>query len=214
MQQAEFNHEDFDQSRQAEQDEKLLVKFYYKTVKDQVASEEQGRAVFKEREYIDIRIPGARGTGAARPATHRDRQRFPKHYAAFQQRVEMPIEGTPLNEWPVITRAHAEELAFMGIKTVEALAGMADVNASQFMGGQSFKAKAQKWLDMAKQDVTVSKLEEELKKRDSLIEKMEARLSELEGAPKPKRKRRTKEEIARDNELLDTGERTTEPGSG
>ena len=62
---AEFNHEDFEQTRAAEQDEKLLVKFYYKTVKDQDASEKQGRAVFKEREYVDIRIPGARGAGAA-----------------------------------------------------------------------------------------------------------------------------------------------------
>ena len=81
--QADINHEDFLQTHQSEQDEKLLVKFYYKTVKDVGASEEQRRPVFKEREYIDIRIPGSRGTGAARPATLRDRKRFPRHYAAF-----------------------------------------------------------------------------------------------------------------------------------
>lgn len=205
---AEFNHEDFEQTRAAEQDQKLLVKFYYKTVKDQDASEEQGRAVFKEREYVDIRIPGARGTGAARPATARDKKRFERHYQAFKQRIELPVEGTPLAEWPMVNRAMAEELSFAGIKTVEQLAGMADVVASQFMGGQMFKDKAQKWLDRATADVTVTQLEGELHKRDTIIAQMEKRLAELE---KPKRKRRTREEIDRDNELSDTGERSAEP---
>ena len=214
---AEYNHEDFEQTRQSEQDEKLLVKFYSKTVKDNARSAEQSRAVFKEVEYVDIRIPGARGTGAARPATHRDKQRFPKHYAAFQQRIEMPLEGTPLSEWPVITRAHAEELGFMGVKTVEQLAGMADSNASQFMGGQSFKAKANAWLERAKKDVSLEKFETELAKRDAQIAALSAKLDALLAEPKPKRKRRTPEEIKRDNELSDIGQRPAEPsglGSG
>jgi hypothetical protein len=205
---AEFNHEDFEQTRAAEQDQKLLVKFYYKTVKDQGASEEQGRAVFKEVEYVDIRIPGARGTGAARPATARDKKRFERHYQAFKQRIELPVEGTPLVEWPLINRSMAEELAFAGVKTVEQMAGMSDVVASQFMGGQMFKDKAQKWLDRAQADVTVTQLEGELAKRDTLIAQMEKRLAELE---KPaKRKRRTREEIDRDNELSNSGERSAE----
>ena len=210
---AEYNHEDFEQTRQSEQDEKLLVKFYSKTVKDNARSAEQSRAVFKEVEYIDIRIPGARGTGAARPATHRDKERFPKHYAAFKARIEMPVEGTPLSEWPVITRAHAEELGFMGVKTVEHLADMADSNASQFMGGQSFKAKAKAWLERAKKDVSHTQLEEELSKRDAQIAALSAKLDALV-SEKPKRKRRTREEIDRDNELSDIGQRPTEPSSG
>jgi hypothetical protein len=211
---AEYNHEDFEQTRQSEQDEKLLVKFYTKTIKDNPRSSEQSRAVFKEVEYVDIRIPGARGTGAARPATHRDKQRFPKHYAAFQARIELPVEGTPLSEWPVVTRAHAEELGFMGVKTVEQLAGMSDGNASQFMGGQSFKAKANAWLARAKKDVTQSQMEAELAKRDTQIAALSAKLEALLPDPKPKRKRRTPEEMKRDNELSDIGQRPFEPGSG
>ena len=209
---AEFNHEDFETTRQSEQDEKLLVKFYTKTVENKSASKEQGRAVFKDREYVDIRIPGTRGAGAARPATHRDRERFPKHYAAFKQRVELPLEGTPLSEWPMVTRSHAEELAFSGIKTVEHLADMSDTIASQMMGGQTFKAKARAWLERAKVDVSVEKLEQELTKRDEQIQALSDKLEALL-ADKPKRKRRTKEEIESGNES-DTGERTTEPSSG
>ena len=212
---ADYNHEDFEQAQQTKQDEKLLVKFYYKTVKDEAATAEQGRACFKEREYVDIRIPGTRGAGAARPATIRDKKRFERHYQAFKQRVELPLEGTPLSEWPVVTRAHAEELAFAGVKTVEQLAGMADVVASGFMGGQMFKAKANKWLEQAKKDVSQSDMDAELDKRDTMIKSLQARLDALEGnAPaKVKRKRRTPEEITRDNEQLDIGKRPAEQGS-
>lgn len=210
---ADFNYEDFDQARQKEQDEKLLVKFYLDTTRDKEASEKQGRAVFKEREFVDIRVPGQRGTVVIRPATDRDRARFPRHYAAFKQRVELPMEGTPLKEWPVISRSLAEELAFSGVKTVEQLANVPDHSISAIMGGKGFKAKAQAWLDRAQAEVSLNQMEAELAKRDKLIEEMQAKLSELT-ADKPKRKRRTKEEIARDNELRDTGQRPTEPGSG
>jgi hypothetical protein len=213
---AEFNHEDFEQSRQAEQDKTLLVKFYFKTVPDPSASEEQGRACFKEREYIDIRVPGTRGAGAVRPATLRDKKRFERHYQAFKQRVELPVEGTPLSEWPVITRAHAEELAFVNVKTVEQLAGMSDSVASQMMCGQMFKTKANKWLEQAKSDVTSKELANELAQRDAKIAelsgKLEALTKKLE-TPKPKRKRSSKEEIESDDKQLDLGERTAEPGS-
>lgn len=210
---AEYNHEDFEQAQQAQQDEKLLVKFYYKTVKDETASAEQGRACFKEREYVDIRIPGTRGAGAARPATARDKKRFDRHYQAFKQRVELPMEGTPLSEWPVITRAHAEELSFAGVKTVEQMADMADVVASGFMGGQMFKAKAKKWLEQAKSDVTLSQLEGELAKRDAQIADLSGKLDKLMAAAPTKKKRRTREEIDRDNEQLDLGKRSAESGS-
>ena len=212
---ADFNHEDFEQARAAEHDEKLLVKFFYQTIKDETASKEQGRAVFKDCEFIDIRIPGMRGSGATRRASYRDKQRFPRHYSAFQQRVELPEEGTPLSEWPLVSRSLAEELAFLGVKTVESLASIADSSAGDIMGGLTLKAKANKWLEKAKNDVSLEQMEAELAKRDTLIANMQAQLDELQAASKPKRKRRTKEEMARDNDQPDTSERLTgSSGSG
>ena len=211
------NHEDFEQAQQEEQDKTLLVKFYYKTVRDPTASAAQGRACFKEREYIDIGIPGTRGAGAVRPATPRDKKRFARHYQAFKQRVELPLEGTPLSEWPPISRSQAEELSFANVKTVEQLAAMSDVIASQMMGGQLFKDKASKWLEQARSNVSINQLEGELASRDARIAelsgKLDAVLAKL-GSAKPKRKRRSKEEIDSDNQQLDTGERPAESGGG
>jgi hypothetical protein len=212
---ADYDVSDFEQGRQAEQDAKLLVKFYYRTVPDKGKSKEQERAVFKEQEYISIRVPGRGGSGAVRPATHRDKTRFERHYAAFKQRVELPEEGTPLSEWPVVSRSLAETLSFVGIKTVEHLSEMDDNTASGIMGGNTLKRKANEWLARARQDVSVSQLTDELSKRDTLIAKMQEQIDSLMPDPKPKRKRRTPEEMERDSKLSDIGQRSVEPsGSG
>jgi hypothetical protein len=210
---AEYDYADFENGKQAEQDAKLLVKFFFKTKEDTSKSAEQGRPVYKDVEYVDISIPGNRGSGVKRPASFKDKQRFPRHYAAFKQRVELPQEGTPLSEWPVISRSMAEELAFHGVKTVEHMADMSDSIASSFMGGQSFKSKAKEWLDRARKDVTESHLAAELDKRDKLIATMQTQLDMLTNEQKPKRKRRTPEEMERDNKLSDIGQRSVEPSS-
>ena len=212
---AEYDPSDFEQGRQTKQDETLLVKFYLKTIQDKAASEEAGRPIYKEREYIDIRIPGTRGAGAARPASLRDKKRFERHYQAFKQRIELPLEGTPLSEWPMVSRSLSEELAFVGVKTVEQMANMADGNASQMMGGQNLKAKAIEWLARASAEVSAGHLETELKQRDAQIAELSAKLETLLAIQdKPKRKRRTKEEIERDNQQLDIGQRIAESGGG
>jgi uncharacterized coiled-coil protein SlyX len=210
---ADYDASDFEQGRQAEQDSKLLVKFYYRTVPDAGKSEEQGRAVFKEQEYVSVRVPGRGRSGAVRPATARDKKRFERHYVAFKQRVELPETGTPLSEWPVVSRSLSETLAFMGIKTVEHLANIDDNIASGIMGGNTLKRKANEWLERAKQDVSVDQLTDELAKRDTLIANMQEQLDMLTSEHKPKRKRRTPEEMKRDNQLSDIGERPAEPGS-
>lgn len=178
---AEYNYDDFKQTQQQEQDATLLVKFFIKSCQDTGASATQGRPVFREKEYIDIRIPGDRD-GVARPATHRDRERFPKHYAAFQQRIEAPEEGTPLTEWGPISRSLADEMAFHNIKTVEQLANVSDTLCQNFMGAAMFKQKAQQWLEHTKQDVTVQDLRDELAQRDAQLATMQAQIDQLMGA--------------------------------
>lgn len=210
---AEYDYADFGHDKQAEQDAKLLVKFFYKTKEDKAKSAEQGRPVFKELEYISIKIPGNRGAGQQRAATFRDKQRFQRHYAAFQQRVELPQEGTPLAEWTLIARSTAEELAFHNVKTVEQLADMSDTIASGFMGGQTFKTKAKDWLARAQKDVTASKLAAELEKRDKLIATMQVQLDKLTSEQKTKRRRKAPEETESDDKLSDIGQRSAEQSS-
>ena len=186
MQQAEYDHTLFEQGNN-KGDASLLVKFFTKTVPDTDASKKEARAIFKDVEYVDIRVAGSRSSHVCRPARHNDIQRFPKHYEAFKQRKEMPIEGTPLVEWPQISRSQAEELAFLNVKTVEQLSVMADNLAAQRMGGYDLKARAIKWLELAdavKDPLeTVEKLEAAEKRADAAEERanvLEASLQQLE----------------------------------
>lgn len=183
MTQADFDYTDFDKSKQATLDETLLVKFFIKQRPDPSRTLAEQRPIFKDVEYIDIKIPGSNTGGACRPARQDDVERFPRHYAAFKQRVAQPEEGTPLSEWPLITRSMAEELAFFNVKTVEQLAGMADVQASKFMGINKFRQQATEWLEVAKEQAGSKELQTELEKRDKEIAKLQAQIDQL-GSPK------------------------------
>lgn len=159
MQTADFNHQDFEPNAQSKLDEQLLVKFFIKQKQDKAASLEEGRPIFKDVEYIDIKVPGNRSGGACRPANFQDKQRFPRHYAAFQQRKEMPLEGTPLGEWPLMSRSQVEELSFHNVKTVEQLIQMSDGLASQFMGMNGLKQKAKMWLEQSEDTARINEIE-------------------------------------------------------
>ena len=175
-------------------DEQLLVKFDVRSREDKTASKEAGRPIFKDVEYIDIRVPGS-PDNVSRPATQRDRKRFPKHYAAFKNRIsdEDSVEGTPLAEWPQVTRSQADELAFFGIKTVEQLAQVSDVNGQGLMGFHGLKRKANAWLQAAAQGVQVSELQRELAKRDEMMAEMQRKLDELS---QPRKKKVTRKKAA------------------
>jgi len=186
---------------QYSEDDKLLVKFLYETKEDEQASREAGRPIFKEVEYIDIQVPGTRNR-VNRPVRPSDKSRFPRHYQAFQLRQEQPqMDGTPLSEWPGVTRSMAEELAFFKIHTVEQLAGMADVNTSNIKGAMFMKQKAQAYLDASKENSAALALAEQKKENDKLraeMAELRAMMQSQGDEPKPRRKRRTKAEMEAD----------------
>jgi len=185
METADFNVDDFDDSKQKQGDDSLLVKFYLRSRPDSTASLREGRPMFRDVEYIDIKIPGTRSGGACRPVRQSDLDRFPKHYAAFKNRVEEPESGTPLIEWPLITRSQAEELAFFNVKTVEQLVEMADVHVSKFMGLNAMRDKAKIFLQKAADEAPELALQEAVATKDEEIRLLTERLNALENKGLP-----------------------------
>lgn len=186
---ADFDVNEFNGDRSREADKALLVKFFMKPREDQTASKREGRPIFKEVEYIDIKIPGDRAGGICRPATDQDRNRFPEHYRRFKQRVEGGDvnTGTPLAEWPVISRSMCEELAFFHVRTVEQLATMSDTQAGKFMGLYQIREKARLWLKKAQDEKPLWEMQEKLKAANEKIANLENMVGELvkvaEGIP-------------------------------
>lgn len=182
MQTADFNHNDFQQGQESRMDESLFVKFFLRERKDNEKTISEGRPIYKEVEYVEIRVAGKRDAQACRPATHADKQRFPRHYEAFQQRTELPIEGTPLSEWPQISRSQVEELAFLNVKTVEQLLEVSDTNITQLQGGYTLKRRAQEWLESASATKLIAEkeqLQDRLNDQDSEMAVLKEQMSEL-----------------------------------
>lgn len=138
--------------QQNEGDDKLFVKFYMGTIPNESRSTEEGHPVFDSVPFIKIIVPGDRNTVIDTAVTDHYRNRFAKLWKQFQeseQGNEAP-SGLPLREWPGITRAQAEELAYLNIYTVEQLASVADTHAQRIMNFHELKRKAEIYLESAK----------------------------------------------------------------
>jgi uncharacterized protein CbrC (UPF0167 family) len=94
-----------------------------------------------------------------RPASAQDKGRFSKQYAMFKQGMseEDQVTGTRLSDWPFLGRAQAEELKYLGIKTVEQLAEVRDDIVSRVPGLTALKQHAQVWLGKTKNAAEAAK---------------------------------------------------------
>jgi hypothetical protein len=226
-----MNEASYEQTQQAmggsAGDETLLVRFYLEPMQDQAKTAEEGRPIFTDTPFISIMQPGNKDSVVIRPASEMDKARFPRHWSAFNDRqIEELVEGTPLSEWPAMTRSMVEELKFKNVSTIEQLIGMSDTNTHGFMGINALKEKARKYLSMSSSEAAaeaviraekrVAELESQVKELVALAAQTpEPKVTTAEPLPdiaamiaqgiaaamatvepKPKRKRRTPAEMA------------------
>ena len=65
-------------------DAALWVKFHSKSVEQPYESTMQGRPIFKNVDYIEIRIPGDKDNVIDTPVRHEHKIRFHQQWAAYQ----------------------------------------------------------------------------------------------------------------------------------
>ena len=157
---------------------RLIVEFFYEACQNQAKSDEAGRPIFEDQEFIRIMIPGDKDNIIVRPIRAKDKQEFSQQYAAFKNSQEQKIEGTPLDKLPFMTKAQVLEFKTMNIHTAEQVRDMADVNAQKFMGINALKKKITDFLDAAAGNAVSSKLRAELEKRDTDITVLKQLLDE------------------------------------
>jgi hypothetical protein len=179
MEMLEYDHEGFTRPRAG--DEKLAIRFFKKASQDMEQTKEQGRPIFSEIEYIQIMIPGDKGTVIVRPIGIEDRQRFGRQYddwARSNKDSKEILIGTPLESWTQMSLAQVEEFRYFGVRTVEHLATLRDDVMLKMPGAISLKKKAQEFLDTAKEAAPLSKMQAELEKRDTDIAVLQNALKE------------------------------------
>ena len=168
----------FEDHQQAEADKKLLVIFFKDVQKNEHKSTEAGRPIFDEVDLVKIITPGSRDSyvGFAEPEYQ---QRFPQQWARYKQGKSQDISGTPLNQLPWLGIGQIAEFNAVGCFTVEQLVGMSDAMSGKFMGHHAIKQRAQQYLNLAKENAPLLKMEAELKTRDHQIAELQETVNAL-----------------------------------
>lgn len=166
-------------------DDKLWVQFHILPMISQEESDKEGRPIFKDVEHVRIMTPGNKDSIVDRPVTHLDIQRFKTQYQQWKADEQEMLTGTPLESVArdpllMITPSQVEELKYFKIRTVEQLAGIADVHAQGHMGLSMLKTRAVEYLEKAKDTAATTRLQAELETRDNKISTLEQALASLQ----------------------------------
>lgn len=150
-------------------------------------TKKQGRPVYVDQVFCEIRIPADRNRLGVYPAhevwrTIRGQaityaMRYPKEYQAFIEKRAPSVTGTPLEELPFIPQTKRYELKALHVHTAEQLASLEGNNLKNLgMGGRELKEQAKAYLDRASGSADVTRYAAE---NIALREQMEALQAEM-----------------------------------
>ena len=172
----------YEDGKQYADDAKLRIRFEVRAVKHEHESDQQGRPIFFDQEYIQIVVPGSRDVSTF-PLDDHYKKRFARAYEQWKAKGEqLKIHGTLLSELPWLTKSQIAELNYSNVQTVEQLAEMSDANAMKFMGSYQLRERAKNFLAAAAGEAPALKLQAALEQRDNHIQVLERKVEELTAA--------------------------------
>lgn len=172
----ETNIEDFEDGQKS--DNKTYVKFYIRPVHDEAKSAEEGRPIYNDAEYIEIRTPGNETNIIRRPVSEIEKRRFAAQYRAFKAGETEQNTGTPLSEVPWITRSQVEELSYLRINTIEILSEVNDDVCTRIPGLFKLKQRAQLYVQQAKESAPNLRLQKENEDMKNRMDSLENTVTE------------------------------------
>jgi len=152
-----------------DQDNSIPV-FYVKAVQHNFRSQEEGRPIFVDKDYVRIIIPGDTRSEVDREVQDKDKDRWPEQWRRFKEDAEEATDGTPLEQWPAVSVSQVAELKAKKIRTVEQLAGVSDGQLQNLgLGARQLRDRAKAFLEAAAGNAPLdaallreSKLQEEI----------------------------------------------------
>lgn len=153
-------------------------RFHIEPVQDEAATAAQGRPIFRNEERVQFIMPGSPNQPVFR-VSDEHRERWPDQYAAFRRGEDHSVEGTPLEQWPIMTRAMVLELKAMNVFTVEQCAGLSDMALQKIgRGGYALRERAKAYLDEAEALAFSERLNRENELLNSRIVAQDRQLAE------------------------------------
>ena len=176
-----------------------FVTFELRPEEDRQASIDSGSARFRDVEFAIITPAGSKDRVERKVADwfqHLEREvqseRFPiewlnhfkEKFKAWKEGRELPVDGTALARWPVITPAQLKDLQGLHLRSVEDLASAnEEVIRRLGMGGRALKQQAVEWLaaanDVGKVAARVAALEASKTDQEQIIKDLTERNEKL-----------------------------------
>jgi hypothetical protein len=170
-----------------------FVFFYDKEEPDNERSLREGRACFKMKTFIKKQVPGDNLVSIDRPVRDQDKLEFAQEWQKYLDKRPEQVDGTPIEQWPVLNRAQVAEFKALNIHSVEQFVQMPESHGAKIMGFNALKAKAKEFLTMAEEAGKAKELRAELNQKDEQIADLSSKLaalaSQVEALSKPKRGR-------------------------
>lgn len=155
-------------------DSGVYAEFYMDAIIDNAQTEIQGRPIYRNVEMVRIVFAGD-NTKEVTKLSHEGnppyRERFARQYEAFKAQREQVADGTPIEQWPPISKAQALELKALKIHTVEMLAAMPDTGLT-WMGARQLRDNARSWLNEAESGAETIALRSEIEELRVQLEAM------------------------------------------
>ena len=129
----------------------LVCRFFVIPMQNEALSQEAGRPIFEDKEYIEYHGIGDRSTVIAEEVNENHKFRWGKQYAQYRRYgVDAPTTGTPLGEVPWMSKSQIEEFKYLKILSIEDLANVSDSVCTKVSGLFALKARAIAWIEEAK----------------------------------------------------------------
>lgn len=176
-----------------------IPRFHIHPKEDPVASASAGRPIFVHEERVQFIQPG-NPNQPVEVVRDDHRNRWPEQYAAFRRGEDMVTDGTPLEQWSVLSRAQVLEMKAIGLHSVEQCAAINDLALQQIgIGGRRIRELAQAYLDDAdaqaitsaalaraeKAEIRMADLENQNAEMRKLVDSMHNELMSMKNAPSP-----------------------------
>lgn len=153
----------------------VIATFSIKPKLNNFIFETTGNKEFTNQEFVSIRIPGDKMTEVVEEVMPHHKHRFKNTYKAFKEGTSFD-SGTPLVNFPDLDPATLEKLKYLGITTIEMLAGVNDSLLGNIgSNGRELRDRAMRYIDSSAKDrtsETILKQNEEIQAMKAQIEKL------------------------------------------
>lgn len=180
------------QNTQVNADSSLNVEFYSRKVKNEFKSKQESFPVFDDVDFVKICLAGDNLSIVDTLVNDSHKQRFQSqwgHYIKNNGNGEEFQNGTPIEEWPLVSNEKLEVLKYLKFKTVESIANASDSQLQNLqmvvgMSPYSFRDKAITFLKLLKNQYSDQQADlkiKELKEENEKIKKeTEDKLSKMQ----------------------------------